>query len=188
MTGRWRCFVAAPISDELRTDLAAAVESWRERADAGGLRWTPTDHWHVTLAFLGAVEGSTVPDLLDRIAGVAVAHEPFSLRTGGLGAFPRPAAARVVWYRLYDAEERLASLARALADVLSLEPHDPFRPHVTLARARRGPTDARSLLAEVTPLATIVVRRLMLMRSQLDSGAPRYERLGTIELGGAAHG
>ena len=60
---RWRCFVAVPIGEALRRDLAAAVEGWRIRPDLAGLRWTEPQSWHVTLAFLGPIEASSVTGL-----------------------------------------------------------------------------------------------------------------------------
>lgn len=62
--GRWRCFVAAPIDEGLRASLEQSVDSWQSRPDPAS--------WHVTLAFLGAIDPAeaAAPSgavLLDRI-------------------------------------------------------------------------------------------------------------------------
>ncbi len=181
---RWRCFVAVPIGEDLRADLSRAVSGW-EKLDA--LRWTEPAAWHVTLAFLGSVRAGRVPELVDRLNLVAAQHSPMSLVTGDLGAFPSPARARVAWYGVDDADGRMARLA---ADVsLALAPDDakPYRPHLTLARARRRPVDLRSWLASASaPGGLLVVDRVELMRSHTGRDAAWYETLATIVLGGVA--
>ena len=179
---RWRCFVAVPIGEELRADLKAAVDPWR---DLGGLRWTDPVGWHVTLAFLGSVDVDRVPRLAGSLAPVAERHAPISLATGGFGAFPSPRHARVAWYGVEDADGRIERLAADVALALGLEAPRRFRPHMTLARARRQPVDLRSWLASASaPEGRLAVDRMELMRSHTGRGLARYETLATIALGG----
>lgn len=110
------------------------------------------------------------------------------LTAGGVGAFPMPARGRVAWYAVDDADRRLADLAHDLGAALRVEVGDPFRPHITLARARRGPVDLRPWLAdaaEAAPVATIAVDRIELMRSHLRRGPAAYETLASMPLTGA---
>ena len=81
--------------------------------------------------------------------------------TGGLGAFPSPGSARVLWYGVADPDGRLAALAGDLTGALGLDGRGPFRPHVTLARARREPVDLRRWLgaAASAPEGVLVGRR-----------------------------
>ena len=181
---RWRCFVAVPIGGGLRADLARAVHGW---GDLEGLRWTDPEAWHVTLAFLGSVEAGRVPEVAGRLRVVAEQHAPMSLATGGLGAFPSPARARVAWYGVDDADGRMARLAADVVQALGLEAAQPYRPHLTLARARRQPVDLRSWLASASaPGGRLFVDRVELMRSHTGKNAARYETLETIALGGVA--
>ncbi len=183
---RWRCFVAVPIGEALRASLDASLESSRERADLADLRWTDSDGWHVTLAFLGPVEPDSVPGLIERLTSIS-AESGTSVRTGGLGAFPTPARARVAWYGVEDADGRLAGLASDVARALSLRVTQPFRAHVTLARARQRPVDLRSWLASASaPEGVLEVDRIALMRSHVGGGPARYETLSTVPLGVAA--
>jgi 2'-5' RNA ligase len=188
MTERWRCFVAAPIPAELRASLAATVAPWRTDAP---LRWSAPDSWHLTLAFLGAVDPATFGEVRAKVSQVAGRHEPMRLEAGGIGAFPSAPRARVVWYGVEDPDGRLAALAADLAGSLGLEAAPPFRAHVTLARVRRGFVDLRGWQPEArasAPTGVVEVRQLELMRSHLGQGAPRYETLATMELGGSASG
>lgn len=178
---RWRCFVAVPIGERLRADLRTALNEWRGVVD---LRWTDPERWHVTLAFLGSIEAASVPGLVERLVPAAEMHSATILRTGGLGAFPSPARARVAWYGIEDEQGRLARLASDVVVALGLDASQPFRPHLTLARARRRPVDLRSWLATASaPDGVLEVSRLELMRSHVGTGPARYERLTTMPLG-----
>lgn len=94
-TERWRCFVAVPINDVLRASLRASVAVWRERPDLTNLRWTDPDAWHLTLAFIGDVDASRIPHLRAALAQATLPHGPIRRATGGVGAFPSFAHARV---------------------------------------------------------------------------------------------
>ena len=100
---RWRCFVAVPIGEALRDNLRVAVDAWR--GPGMHLRWTDPDGWHITLAFLGPIHAAAVPGLTERLTSIAV-QSSMSFQSGGLGAFPTPARARVAWYGVEDAGGR----------------------------------------------------------------------------------
>jgi 2'-5' RNA ligase len=186
----WRCFVAVPIGEELRTDLAAAVQHLRDadpERDAA-FRWTDPPGWHVTLAFLGATPADAVPRIVDAMRSAALGTGPFRVASGGLGAFPSPRRARVIWYRVLDAERRLVSLARSVRRELAMDDGGPFRAHLTLARARaeRGSALDAALLAADLPQGEIPVDRIVLYRSHLGRGPAQYESVAEAPLLAAA--
>lgn len=131
-----RLFVAVPLGSAVSDRLDDALAPLRERHP--GLRWTPPSSWHVTLAFLGAVEAS--PDQVGRLVGEAVAAVPGDapqLRLGPGGRF----GPRVLWVGVDDHPQgRLGALADAiqqtLADAQLLEDIRPLQAHVTVARAK----------------------------------------------------
>ncbi|CAN5361635.1 hypothetical protein BH24CHL10_BH24CHL10_04270 [soil metagenome] len=177
---RWRCFVAVPIGEAQRADLRAALDGWR---DVEGMRWTDPDGWHITLAFLGPIHAASVSGLTERLTSVAV-HSVMSFQSGGLGAFPTPARARVAWYGVEDVDGRLAGLASDVARALDLRVTQPFRAHLTLGRARRRPVDLRAWLASASaPEGVVDVDRIALLRSHVGGGPARYETLARIPLG-----
>ena len=185
MSERWRCFVAVPIGESLRSGLAEAVEGWKGGED---LRCTDPANWHLTLAFLGPTDPARVPSIEAAMDDVASAHGPMHLPTGGLGAFPSPGRARVLWYGVEDSAGELGALARDLRSELGIEVAGPFRPHLTLARARRQPVNLAPWLADASaPGGEVVVDRLQLMRSHLGRGPARYEVVGSAPMGAAAH-
>jgi len=188
MTERWRCFVAVSLGGSLSAELAAAVAGWRTQLPADDLRWAEPAAWHLTLAFLGMVRPADVPSIEASIRARAVTHPPTVVPTGGLGAFRGPGRASVLWYGVQDPERSLATYARDLAETLGLSHDEPYRPHVTLARARRRPVDLRGWIeraATSAPRGRLMVERLELKRSHLGPGPARYETLGAFTLGGA---
>lgn len=164
---------------------------WRTDPVASDLRWTDPDGWHVTLAFLGAIEPARVPQLIEAAEGVARSSGPFRVAADRVGAFPRPAAAQTVWLGFRDVDGRLAALARAIQDaVLMGVPGGTFRAHLTLARSQvRGGQPLGAWLSSVElPTGTLTVRAVTVYRSHLGRGAPRYEALARMPLGGAGSG
>jgi 2'-5' RNA ligase len=141
----------------------------------------------VTLAFLGATDPVSVPGLTSALAAIAGAHPALVLTAGGLGAFPSPRRARVLWYGVDDPRGQLRRLAAAAARAVGLPAEGRFRGHLTLARARdRDGTDASSLVAAAATPGTLRVDRLVLYRSHLGRGPARYAALSTIPLGGSS--
>jgi 2'-5' RNA ligase len=186
MTDRWRCFVAVPLEDDLRSRLADAVARWRTDPSTEGLRWVEPGALHLTLAFIGDVDPARLESLETAMREAAAGHSPIVVATGRLGAFSRPGSARVLWYGVFDDAGALASLAFDFAMTLGLEAAEPFRPHVTLARARRRSLDLRGWIeaaSEAAPEDRLEVAAVHLMRSHLGTGPARYETLASAGLG-----
>lgn len=189
MTERWRCFVALPLDGSLTSALSSAVAAWRRDPRADTLRWAEPGGWHLTLVFLGAIDPDDIARAAAAARRVAALHWPTEVTTGRLGAFPRPGSARVLWYGVSDTDGRLAALADDLSDAMQLPRDEPYRPHITLARARRRPVDLRGWVeaaAVSAPGGRLEVDTIELMRSHLGSGPARYETLATFTLGGAS--
>jgi 2'-5' RNA ligase len=101
-----------------------------------GLRTSPPEQWHITLAFLGEVSSPQV--LYDGLRAVAVDTQPFELHLAGGGSFAR---SRVVWTGVDGDLDGLLSLATRVQEAcrdagLELE-RRPFRPHLTVGRTGR---------------------------------------------------
>jgi 2'-5' RNA ligase len=164
------------------------------RRAVAGFRWTPVEHFHVTLAFLAAVPDRALDDLVERLGRAATRRTAFSTAVAGGGAFPHPAR-RGVWAGL-DLDEpgateltRLATGARAAASRAGIAVDGQrFRPHVTVARLRvpEGVSSWVRLLDSYRG-PEFTVDRVALVASYLGQGPrgrPRYETLETFTLSG----
>lgn len=179
-----RLFAAVVPPPAIRDALEVFVEP-RRNADPD-LRWVGRDNWHLTLAFFGDVTDDRAEPLLDALAGVR--GRPFRLVLDGAGAFPDPAAARVLFHGVAEGASEFGALSRRVrtaADRVGV-PSDnaKHRPHLTLARRRR-PGDLTRWLRVVDsfPPAAFAVDSFDLVRSELRPSGASYRVLDTIALG-----
>ena len=134
-----RLFAAVLPPPAAVAELAAALAPVRRLPGADDLRWTATEGWHLTLAFLGEVPDTVRPELAERLARAARRHGPHPLRLTGGGRF----GDRALWA---GADGDTAGLSRLAASVRAAArragaPADEergFRAHLTLARAGRS--------------------------------------------------
>ena len=185
-------FAAVLPPEDVVEELEEFLEPRRDADDA--LRWTRPEGWHLTLAFMAHVPERSLDDLVERLGRAGRRRRPFTLALAGAGAFPNPARAKVL-YAAVDAEpddleelRRLSTGARAAAG-RSGAPADgaTFRPHLTLARARR-PVEATRWLRVLGTYRSrpFPVTELALVESHLGQGPgnrPRYDVVETFELG-----
>lgn len=175
---RRRMFVALYPPDAARAELREAIAP-ELRHTTRGLRWTPPDDWHITLAFLGDVDDTTVAALRARLAGIG--HPPLRLALQGGGSFGR----RVLWAGVGGDLAGLTTLADAVrkaaaAAGIALEDLE-FHPHLTLARARRG-RNLRPLVDQLAGFAGIPWQAQAVYLVESRPG-PRYVPLDSWELG-----
>lgn len=152
------------------------------------LRWVPTAQWHLTLVFCGEVDPDVVPELSERLGRAATRTSAFDLVVTGAGSFPRQAArARVLWAGFGGDTEtlkRLAARCAAAARRSGIAVEDrPFRPHLTLGRARHDSVDARPTLQRLSTYAGDPwrVERVRLVHSTLGAHV-RHETLAEFPL------
>lgn len=181
--GRERLFFAVEIGPAAAASVAAAVEEITKVGFPG--RLSPPENWHITLRFLGDTTAEQRAELLQEVESLELPGRS-EILLGGWGTFPRPSAARVLWLGVEDRGEtlqQLATLLESAARAVGFAPeHRPFRPHLTLARFRH-PADLRPMLPNLpTVRERSPVDRLLLLRSELGSGPPRYSAAATFPL------
>lgn len=179
-----RLFVAFDVPDEALGAVDRAEAPLRERFPRA--RWVPRENRHVTLKFLGATWPRLVEWVRGSIREVAAEAGPVPTRLTGLGVFPSPRRARVLWVGLEDPNARFARVAASLDEALSREfapEKRAFTPHLTIARFDPPVgLDATDLVAvQGEPFE---VDRIVLYRSHLRRPAPVYEPLEAAPLGG----
>lgn len=182
-----RLFAAVVPPAPVLAELAAALAAH----ELSALRVVPGHQRHLTVAFYGDVPEAAVADLGERLRRAAARTSELSLRLNGFGTFPANAArARVLWAGVAgDVTElsRLAERAAAAGRRAGAEVEERrYRPHLTVARARREPADVRETLAAMhldgTPWTAT---ELVLVRSTLGAEV-RHERIGAWPLAAPA--
>jgi RNA 2',3'-cyclic 3'-phosphodiesterase len=182
-----RTFIALNLPQDVRDELHASLEPLRR----GPLpvRWVAADALHLTLKFLGDIEGAEVPRIDDALRATAARHPGQTLEIGGFGAFPSRRRANVLWIAVTP-NPRLAALQRdtelAFSRLGYAREQRPFRPHITVGRTQSGsrPPDVERLAASVDYGGRASIGSIDLMRSHLGSGGARHEVLLRIPLAG----
>jgi RNA 2',3'-cyclic 3'-phosphodiesterase len=145
-----RLFAAVDPPADAIAHLEAAVG-----AHTDGLRRVPTEQWHLTTAFYGEVADDVAAELADRLSRAAARTPPMSLQIRGAGTFPKQSVgARVLWAGVDGDVAGLTRLAERCVAAgrrcgLTMEDRS-YRPHLTLARARRDPVDLREAVAALS--------------------------------------
>ena len=177
-----RLFLAGLVPDSIKQTLQAQLEP--VRAASPQARWLPPESLHLTLLFLGSVAEETVPPLREAFGGVCEHHRSLGLALAGMETFGPARSPRVLATTLTGDVAALQALVgdarRAAAPLVQLEPERPFRPHLTVARARSAQGDrllgrCRSALAQGLR-GTFDLREVALFESKtMASGAVHTE-------------
>ncbi|MFF6772045.1 RNA 2',3'-cyclic phosphodiesterase [Streptomyces sp. NPDC012637] len=140
-----RVFIALAPPDHAKDELARQLRPALDTYPV--LRWNRIEDWHITLAFLGELPVTAVPPLRAALADLAAARRPLELELRGAGHFDE----RVLWSGVEGDLEGLHLLTtdvRAVVKDCGIPYVDrPLRPHLTLARARRGDASSVTRLA-----------------------------------------
>lgn len=183
-----RAFVALNLPAIRREQLHRSLAVLRGSGQP--LRWAESDALHLTLKFLGEIEGPEVTRIEDAVRAIARQYEPVALQIRGLGAFPSLRRTAVLWLGVHP-DHRLMSMQAELELALSrlgyAREARPFRPHITVARTRGGarPPDVEKLVAGISVEAESVADTMDLMRSHVRSDGSRYEVLLRVPLSDA---
>jgi 2'-5' RNA ligase len=123
-------------------------------ADLGALRWTPRNNLHLTVKFLGEVPETAIATMAAELPLLARAAGPIRTLLRGVIAFPSSRRAEAIVTDVADADGHLEGLFRVFERLAAAHgvpaEERPYRPHVTLARARQ-PFDARAWLSSPFP-------------------------------------
>ncbi|MFA9271143.1 MAG: RNA 2',3'-cyclic phosphodiesterase [Baekduiaceae bacterium] len=138
MTDTARLFVAVDLPDGVRAMLAAWARRYVGHRD--DLRIVPAEALHLTLAFLGDLPVACIDELGTALSECAEGPVPLGV---GAPLWLAPRRPHVLTVAVQDPAGALAALHRAveaaLTDTVGYVPDArAFRPHVTVARVRRG--------------------------------------------------
>jgi len=147
------------------------------RSGLSGARWIDPENYHLTLRFIGDVNGATARDFTNALGEIDV--PPFDLKLRGLGSFggnkPRAIFADLAPSEALDTLRRAHE--RAARDA-GLPPEGRnFKPHVTLARLRGARADAVAAYLERqggVEAEPFTVNRFVLFSSRNSVGGGPY--------------
>jgi 2'-5' RNA ligase len=180
-----RGFIAVDVSSDIiakvQNDVLLSAVGWN-RED---LKPVEPHNFHFTLIFLGEIGEDAIDMIIEKLSGFQ--FEPFTITYTGIGAFPNPAYARVVWVGV-DSEsiQRLTALSNGVVmkmSELGFKPDKPFSAHMTLLRSRGRPLNASylSLKYQGRTFGSDRIEKVYLKKSELTKSGPVYSNVYTVE-------
>ena len=183
-----RLFVAIELDQALKRTLAKVQRRLEEFSRT--VRWTRPEQMHLTLKFLGEVSDDEAGAVCAAAGRVARQVSPFDMKLTTCGCFPPGGAVRIVHLGLADAAnalDRCHELCEEQYERIGFaRERKPFRPHLTVGRARQDRTGGRlrQAVAETSCEAVAqAVSSISVVQSELLPGGARYTNLVRQELG-----
>ncbi len=182
---------------ELPPDIKNLIEGIKERLMPAleRIRWIRPEGSHLTLKFFGDIVRDNMICISEVIEKNVRGIPPIKLDVGSLGGFPSLKKPRVVWLGINGDIRRLEVLQATIDSDLEEcgfpGESRPFKPHLTLGRARqRGGSisGGEDLISATGDIGThpFDVRELILFKSELKPGGAEYTELSRFPFGGGA--
>jgi len=175
-----RLFAAITLPEDINDELELFASG------LPGARWSPAERRHLTVRFIGEVDGLVYQDVVGALENVQVPRFELSLR--GVGHFPPRGAPKTLWAGV-DESSDLRHLYRRVDRVLveaGLEPERrKYVPHVTLARLSGTPPSRVGAYLSANALyrsRPFQVEGFSLFSSQLFEHGPEYTLEASYEL------
>jgi len=167
-----RLFVGVELPEDVRERMSALC------GGVPGARWVPPENLHLTLRFIGEVDGGEADDIYHALSSVR--PRSFDLTLSGVGHFESSGEVRQLWVGVERNAELVALRDRIESTLVrvGLPPEGRrFTPHVTLARLRDTPVHRASTFLAHNSLfraGPITVSHFTLFSSFLQGTGPIY--------------
>ncbi len=188
-----RAFIALDLPTEAAGWLNQIVDAAKRSPALSELsrskvRWVALHQAHLTLRFLGEVSEQQVQVIVDELtSGLTGRSWRLSCWFDGVGAFPSPRRARVLWAGLAgDVKQiiELGEIASGAARTAGLASEDrPFQPHLTIARIEPPAAGLSNLLDSIRVESQHWrFETLSVVQSILKPTGPEYTDLAQFDL------
>lgn len=178
-----RLFIAVNLAESQRRELGELQQQLQPYLER--VRWVSPEKMHLTLKFLGEVEPGLVPQITAAMGRALSSSGVFYFKLKGLGVFPNPSRARVIWAGMEEGsremEQLFTRLEAALVPLGFIRERRQFKPHLTLGRGSR-PLSREAVARALTNKKGFITSpgkadRVTLYRSHLSRGGAEYEPL-----------
>ena len=128
-----KIFVEIQVANSLKRRLAQVASKWSDLP----VKWMKEENLHITVAFVGYVDESMLPEIFEKVGDAVTEFESFDLEFNRIELGPEIENPKLVWLTGEPCSE-LGMLNEAVEKALDMRPsaHKEFRPHITLGRIR----------------------------------------------------
>ncbi|MAL78528.1 MAG: RNA 2',3'-cyclic phosphodiesterase [Sneathiella sp.] len=175
-----RLFVAIDLPAEIKANIGAL------RGGIPDARWIAAENAHVTLAFIGEVQGPMMMDI--SLALGRITYPAFDLNIEGVGVFGSNKRPRLLWAGVRPTPEICLlhqKIVTAIESTGARVDDRRFRPHVTLARVHKSPYEkVRHFLIDhaLFKAPALSVENFSLFSSHLASSGAIYHEEVSFDL------
>jgi RNA 2',3'-cyclic 3'-phosphodiesterase len=179
-----RSFLAFELPPDIRKTLSDASDAMKR--GLLNLRWVRLENIHLTLIFLGNFPSNRVDSTGDALKEICDKYAPFSIQLKGIGTFGGRRNPRVLWAGIDGELDRMGAFRDDLQIKLrafGVKKEDrKFKPHLTLARFRKGNKPEMELpriLSEFKDISSpsCKLEELLFLKSDLKPGGAIYTKL-----------
>ena len=179
-----RAFIAVDITSnelvKLQNDILSTA-CWNLK----DLKPVESHNFHFILIFLGEIGDDDIGMIKEILTSFS--FEPFTITYTGIGGFPNPARARVVWVGVDpEGAQKLTGLANEAVLTMSqlgFKADKPFSAHMTLLRAKGKPISASYISSKYQgrTFGSDRIDKVHLKKSELTPSGPIYSNVYTVE-------
>ena len=181
----FRSFLAVDVPQTVTREIQVLTDSLKKAG--ADVKWVEPQNLHLTLKFLGDLDGERLSQVKDFLDQFCPAKAAFPIRFSELGGFPDLRAPKVLWVGLAEGEESLKTLAAGLesglAEIGFEKSEKPFSAHLTIGRVR-SPKGLGRLAEAVkvenySSVQAVRVDHIIFYKSTLTREGPIYESIHT---------
>ncbi|MBS3772291.1 MAG: RNA 2',3'-cyclic phosphodiesterase [Bacteroidales bacterium] len=132
-----RTFIACKISPGDK--LLKTYTKLRNELKNEKIKWVNSDHFHITLFFLGDTDEEMIPRVRTQVGNLVDQFSSFQIKLSGLGVFKNMNKPRVLWAGIYQYETMKEIKEGIENEMVALgfpAEKKEFRPHLTMARLK----------------------------------------------------
>ncbi len=141
---------------------------------------------HITLKFLGDVEGAQIKPICSALQNVHVS--PFDAEVRGAGVFPSLRHINIIWVGAEGDFDRLHDVVEEALQPLGFKRDNRFAAHATIARVKHLPMSQKEQLVNAikelsdVEMGKMKVDHIRFKKSTLTPKGPIYETLHEVRL------
>ncbi len=177
-----RLFVAISLPEDIKKRLFRFVQ--KEYKDLP-VRWGRSENYHITLNFLGYIQGERIPEICDRLEKVAGQIEAATLDFSRVEPGPKKDSPKLIW-AAGEKSEAMAALKNKLDEYLGMYFRDRkgFAPHITLGRIKKRDWQKLEQEPEIERdfKFSVPVNSIELYESMFEKGKRAYYALESFPL------